>query len=149
MLHPTFHCKPFTALTTHELYCIMQLRSEVFVVEQNCVYQDVDGFDQTAHHVFTLKGSQVLAYARLLPPGAKYPEASLGRVVSHASVRGTGLGKMLMHTALAHCEALWPNKGITISAQAYLEKFYQDLGFATQSEPYLEDDIPHIKMRRP
>ncbi len=148
MSNPLFSCKPFADLTSLELYGILQLRSEVFVVEQNCVYQDVDGFDLNAHHVLALIESQVVAYARLLPPGAKYPDASMGRVVSHASVRGTGIGKLLMHTALSHCDLLWPEAAITISAQAYLEKFYQSLGFDTQSEPYLEDDIPHIEMRR-
>ena len=118
------------------------------MVEQNCVYQDVDGFDLNAHHVIALMESQVVAYARLLPPGAKYPDASLGRVVSHASVRGTGVGKLLMNAALSHCDSLWPESGITISAQAYLEKFYLGLGFVTQSEAYLEDGIPHIEMRR-
>ena len=148
IMSPTFCCKPFTDLNTLELYALLQLRSEVFVVEQNCVYQDVDGFDQDAYHVFALIDDQIVAYTRLLPPGAKYPEASLGRVVSRASARGTGLGKQLMNTAIEHCETLWSGLGITISAQAYLEKFYQDLGFKTQSAPYLEDDIPHIKMTR-
>jgi ElaA protein len=149
MKHPVLSCKPFASLTALELYGILQLRSEVFVVEQNCVYQDVDGFDLEAHHLFASDGSQVIAYARALPPGAKYPQASLGRVVSHGSVRGSGLGKQLMRTAISRCEELWPGMGITISAQAYLQKFYQELGFTTESEPYLEDDIPHIKMSRP
>ncbi len=143
-----FYCKPFSALTALELYNILQLRSAVFVVEQNCIYQDVDGFDLAAHHVYALVAGQVVAYARLIAPGTKYPEASLGRVVSHGSVRGTGLGKQLMTAALRYCDELWPAAGVTISAQAYLEKFYQELGFDTLSTPYLEDDIPHIKMRR-
>lgn len=143
-----FFCKPFCDLTALELYNILQLRSEVFVVEQNCVYQDVDGFDLNAHHLFALANGQIVAYARLLAPGAKYPEASLGRVVSHANARGTGLGKLLLSNAISHCDVLWPGMGITISAQAYLEKFYQGLGFKTLTGPYLEDNIPHIKMSR-
>ncbi|MFT4861098.1 MAG: ElaA protein [Pseudohongiellaceae bacterium] len=143
-----FHCKPFSELTSLELYDILQLRSAVFVVEQNCVYQDVDGFDLDAHHVYAQVAGQVVAYARLIAPGIKYPEASLGRVVSRGSVRGSGLGKQLMTTALRYCDELWPAMGVTISAQAYLEKFYQQLGFTTRTEPYLEDDIPHIKMNR-
>ncbi len=126
----------------------MRLRSEVFVVEQNCVYQDVDDFDQVAYHLFASDADRIVIYARLLPPGAKYPEASLGRVVSHPSVRGSGLGKQLMELAINQCEIFWPGAGITISAQAYLEDFYQALGFTTLSQPYLEDDIPHLKMAR-
>lgn len=143
----TFICKTFKELTTNELYAILQLRSEVFVVEQNCVYQDVDGFDKQASHLLMYSGDDLCAYSRLIPPGLKYESASLGRVVTRGSARGGGHGRALMVATLEHCRSLWPQAGVTISAQAYLEKFYQSLGFVTESEPYLEDDIPHIQMR--
>jgi len=147
MTKPTFICKSFDELTTLELYALLQLRSEVFVVEQNCAYQDVDGYDQSAMHLLMYLDDELCAYSRLIPPGIKYKSASLGRVVTQRSARGGGHGKALMESAKAHCERLWPQMGLTISAQAYLEKFYQSLGFKTESEPYMEDDIPHIQMR--
>lgn len=143
----SFVCKSFHELDTFELYALLQLRSEVFVVEQNCVYQDVDGYDQAAMHLMVYKDEELCAYSRLLPPGLKYESASLGRVVTRQSARGDGFGRALMTSALEHSQRLWPEAAITISAQHYLEKFYQSLGFTTESEPYLEDDIPHIRMR--
>lgn len=147
MTTATFICKSFDELTTVELYALLQLRSEVFVVEQDCVYQDVDGYDQTAMHLLMYLGDELCAYSRLIPPGIKYESASLGRVVTRGSARGGGHGKALMESALEHCKQLWPKASLTISAQAYLEKFYQSLDFKTESEPYMEDDIPHIQMR--
>ncbi|MFT4889066.1 MAG: ElaA protein [Pseudohongiellaceae bacterium] len=147
MTIPSFVCKAFSELTTIELYALLQLRSEVFVVEQNCVYQDVDGYDQIAQHLLMYLGDELCAYSRLIPPGIKYESASLGRVVTRGSARGGGHGKALMKSAIAHCKRLWPQASLTISAQAYLEKFYQDIGFKVESEPYMEDDIPHIQMR--
>jgi ElaA protein len=147
MTTPTFTCKSFDQLTTLELYSLLQLRSEVFVVEQNCVYQDVDGYDQIAIHLLMYLDNKLCAYSRLIPPGIKYESASIGRVVTQRDARGGGHGKALMESAMAHCKRLWPEAGLTISAQAYLEKFYQSLGFKTDSEPYMEDDIPHIQMR--
>jgi ElaA protein len=146
MTTPLFICKSFEELTTIELYALLQLRSEVFVVEQDCVYQDVDGYDQSAMHLLMYLDDALCAYSRLIPPGIKYESASLGRVVTRRSARGGGHGKALMQSAMTHCKRLWPHNGLTISAQAYLEKFYQSLGFETDSEPYMEDDIPHIKM---
>lgn len=144
-------CLRFDELSTEDLYRILQLRAEVFVVEQDCVYQDVDGFDQQALHVMgQLSDSdetQLACYTRLLPPGAKYDGASIGRVVTRKSSRGGGAGKALMLHSLAFCNAHWPGAAITISAQQYLQKFYTELGFETQSEPYAEDGIPHIRMQ--
>lgn len=147
MTNPRFHCKSFAELTTEELYALLKLRSEVFVVEQNCVYQDVDDYDQQAMHLLMMLNGELQAYSRLIPPGLKYKTASLGRVVTSPNARGGGYGKALMLETVKHCKALWPTAPVTISAQAYLERFYQELGFQTESEPYLEDGIPHIQMR--
>tara|TARA_B110000858_G_scaffold193768_1_gene246901 strand:+ start:185 stop:652 length:468 start_codon:yes stop_codon:yes gene_type:complete len=147
----TWKCQRFDELSTEDLYRILQLRAEVFVVEQNCVYQDVDGFDQQALHVMgeLVAGdeAEIVCYTRLLPPGVKYEGAAIGRVVTQKSVRGGGVGKALMVHSIASCEEHWPGKAITISAQQYLEKFYTELGFETQSEAYAEDGIPHIRMQ--
>lgn len=144
-------CKRFDELNTEDLYKILQVRAEVFVVEQDCVYQDVDGFDLGARHVIgqLLAGdeAQLVCYARLLSPGVKYEGASIGRVVTAKSARGGGNGKALMVNSLAFCKEHWPDAAITISAQQYLQKFYIELGFETQSEPYNEDGIPHIRMQ--
>lgn len=142
-----FLCKTFQELTTNELYELLALRSEVFVVEQQCVYQDVDGYDQNAHHLLAYRDGELAAYTRLLAPGVKYPSASLGRVVNRGSARGTGIGKVLVREAITNCHLVWPDSDITISAQQYLEGFYKGFGFMTESESYLEDDIPHIQMR--
>ncbi len=141
-------CKTFDRLSRDELYEILRLRSTVFVVEQQCVYQDVDNFDQAAHHVIGLTEGEIACYARLLAPDTKYRTASIGRVVANRANRRRGYGKELMSFAIQQCEDLWPGLGITISAQQYLECFYQQLGFVTASSPYLEDEIAHIKMVR-
>ena len=144
----TWTCKTFDQLSRDELYEILRLRSAVFVVEQQCVYQDVDNFDQAAHHVMGLTGGEITCYARLLAPDTKYRTASIGRVVANRAKRRRGYGKELMSFAIQQCEDLWPGLEITISAQQYLEGFYQQLGFVTASSPYLEDEIAHIKMVR-
>ena len=144
-------CRRFDELSTEDLYRILQLRAEVFVVEQDCAYQDVDDLDQGALHVLGyLTGdneAQLACYTRLLPPGIKYEGVSIGRVVTNKSARGGGAGKALMVNSIAFCGEQWPGKAITISAQQHLEKFYTELGFETQSEPYAEDGIPHIRMQ--
>jgi len=141
----------FDDLSSEDLYQILQLRAEIFIVEQNCVYQDVDGFDQLGVHVMGRlsvgKGTRLVCYARLLLPGAKYEGASIGRVVTKKSVRGGGFGKALMLKSLRYCKEHWPDKAITISAQQYLQKFYTGFGFETESESYDEDGIPHIRMQ--
>ncbi len=141
-------CSSFESLTTSELYEILRLRAEVFVVEQDCPYQDLDNKDQLGFHLLGREGSSLSCYARLLPPGVNYPEASIGRVVTSTSVRGSGLGRLLLRESIRQCQILWPGKDITISAQHHLEKFYQEFAFTTESEPYSEDGIPHIRMHR-
>ena len=139
-------CLEFQQLSPAGLYALLQFRSEVFVLEQNCAYQDIDDYDQLARHVVGQLDGKLVCYARLLPPGLKYDSASIGRVVTRKTIRREGYGKILMQTSLAYCREHWPSASITISAQQYLEEFYKVLGFKTVSEPYLEDDIPHLEM---
>jgi ElaA protein len=141
-----WRCVGFSELTASELYAILAARSEVFVVEQDCVYQDMDDHDQSALHLLGKDDAQLAAYLRLLPPGEKYPEASLGRVLTRAPWRGTGLGKLLVAEGIARCHQLFPDVPIRISAQAHLENFYGAFGFLVVSAPYDEDGIPHIEM---
>lgn len=142
-----FSIKQFSDLSTIELYQLLQLRAEVFVLEQNCPYQDCDGKDIYAAHLLGFDKDELVAYARILPNGVSYEHyASIGRVLTKQSVRQKSYGKLLMQEALNYCQSKFSG-AIKISAQAYLEKFYTDLGFVTVSEPYLEDDIPHIAMK--
>ncbi len=146
-------CKTFDALTVREHYAILSARSEVFVVEQRCVYLDPDGKDTQAQHLFALDDGaqgrqQVAAYMRLLPPGVSYEEASLGRVLTGSAYRGQGLGQELLNRGLLHANKLWPDAALRIGAQAHLQKLYASAGFATVGEPYDEDGIPHIDMVR-
>ncbi len=142
-----FSQKPFAQLSAQELYDILQLRSAVFVIEQQCIYQDMDGKDAYGLHLTGyLEDGTLAAYARLLPAGISYTEASIGRVVTHSAHRKSGFGKLLMQTAIQEILQLWPDKGIRISAQLYLLEFYRSLGFKETGESYLEDDIPHIEM---
>jgi ElaA protein len=143
-----FTCKHFNQLTINELYDIMALRQEVFAVEQNCPYLDADGKDLGGWHLMGKnKEGKLLAYTRILPKGVSYPEyASIGRVVSSPSVRGQGLGKILMTETLKWMQKLLPNEPIKIGAQSYLVKFYESFGFVSTGEEYLEDDIPHTAM---
>jgi ElaA protein len=142
-----FVSKSFNALSPKELFNIYRLRSEVFVVEQNCAYQDVDEKDLVAIHLMLANSEQLLAYCRILPPTISYKEPSIGRVVVAKEFRGDGLGKEIMKQSLKISLELFENQDIVISAQTYLTKFYKDLGFEPEGEGYLEDDIPHIKMR--
>ncbi len=141
-------CKSFDELTVHELYEIMALRQEVFVIEQNCAYQDADGKDQPSHHLQCRDAAgKLVAYTRLLPIGVAYPTyASIGRVVSSPSVRGTGIGKALISESLAAMKRLFGDAPIKIGAQTYLLQFYENQGFISTGEAYLEDGIPHTKM---
>ncbi len=139
----------WSELDRDALYGLLQLRSEVFVVEQDCVYQDLDGKDEAAWHVLGYDAGECVATARVLPPGVSYAEPSIGRVVVKASHRLGGVGRRLMGEALACCLDRWPTAGVRISAQTYLEDFYRSLGFEVSSEPYLEDDLPHVQMHRP
>lgn len=137
----------FDELKNTELYDLLKLRSEVFVVEQNCVFLDMDDKDQEAVHVLGYEGPQLVAYTRLLAPGKSYAEASIGRVVSHPSARGKNYGREIMQFSIQHTLELFNTKEIVISAQLYLERFYAELGFVPEGDVYPEDDIPHIKMR--
>lgn len=140
--------KRFEALSTSELYNVLQLRSEVFVVEQNCVYQDVDGKDQKALHLLGEDNGQTVAYARLFEPKDYFNEASIGRVVVKQSYREKKLGHILIREAIQAIKIHFNEAKITISAQLYLKHFYESHGFMQTSETYLEDDIPHIEMKK-
>lgn len=148
----TWEFLPFNELSLESLYSIMKLRQEVFVIEQNCVYLDADGNDQISYHLLGWKelGATPLlaAYLRVLPPGVKYNEISIGRVATAPSARGKGLGKKLMEVAIDKIQTIYGKKPIRISAQEYLTNFYRELGFNTVGEIYDEDGIPHIEMIR-
>jgi len=131
------------------LYRLVRERVAVFVVEQDCPYQDLDGLDDQAVHLWAeAPNGAILAYARVLPPGVSYIEASVGRVLTTRAGRAKGLGRALMERALAQCAQRYPESGVRISAQQYLRAFYSSLGFKTVRGPYLEDGIPHIEMLR-
>jgi len=142
-----WNTKRFEELSTVALYEILQLRSEVFVVEQNCVYQDIDFKDQKALHLFGEHEGKTIAYARLFKPHDYFEKASIGRVVVKESYRHLKLGNKLMQVAIQAIKAEFGESQITISAQLYLKKFYESHGFVQTSEMYLEDDIPHIEMK--
>ena len=139
--------RSFSALSNKQLLEIYKLRSEVFVVEQNCVYQDIDSTDEKANHVLLMEAETLAAYARLIPPGISYKEPSIGRVVVKKTFRGKDFGKILMSECLKQLQQSYHNQEIVISAQSYLLRFYSDLGFKAEDAEYLEDNIPHTKMR--
>lgn len=141
--------KPWCELTTDELYDLLALRVEVFVVEQTCPFQDLDGLDRRdgVLHLLGWQDGALVAYARLMAPGvAKAQQVVIGRVVTAPEARGDGLGHRLMQQALQECARLWPRVSIYLGAQAHLQGFYGRHGFTAVGEPYLEDDIPHIGM---
>lgn len=138
--------KSFSELSPDELYEILRLRSEVFVIEQKCIYQDMDRLDKQSIHLLGLYNGSLVAYARLLPPGVSYMEASIGRVVVSPAYRSMNFGRDLMKEAMRVCCQSFNVTSITISAQLYLLRFYRELGFHETGDPYPEDDIPHIKM---
>ena len=161
-----WHFSPFHELTPQDLHDLYQARAAVFVVEQKCVFQDVDGADPACWHLLGFSPSpsgtqraergvgegrgegQLFAYARFVPPGLKFPEASIGRVLTTQPARRSGAGRELMAESIRRAEGLWPGQAIRIGAQRYLEKFYGSFGFATSSEPYDEDGIEHVEMLR-
>lgn len=147
-MKPKFEIKPFKTLSLSELYEILQLRSEVFVVEQNCVYQDIDGKDEKALHLLGTHEGVLVAYARLFAPGAYFDNASIGRVIVKPSYRDKKWGHDLIAEAIKGVSEHYGTTAITISAQLYLQKFYESHGFVQTSEMYLEDDIPHIEMKK-
>ena len=140
--------KSFENLSVNELYDILKLRSEIFVVEQNCVYLDIDGKDKQALHLFGEFKGKIVGYSRLFKPGITFDNASIGRVVVDANYRDRKWGHDLMREAIAGIKHHFGESQITIGAQLYLKKFYESHGFVQTSEMYLEDDIPHIEMKR-
>ena len=145
----TWITKPFDALTLAELYALLQLRSEVFVVEQTCAFQDIDGQDQAATHLLGhTETGELAAYTRLFNAGISYPEASIGRVVTSPKFRRYGLGRELLRQSIAAIATLFGEQPIQIGAQLYLKEFYESFGFRQHGEGYLEDGIPHIHMTR-
>lgn len=140
----------FDALTPAELYAIIQARTAVFIVEQRCSYQDADGADPECHHLWTLgRDESVAAYMRVVPPGVKYAEPSIGRILTTGGGRGTGLGRALVAHGIARVESLYGPSPIRIGAQRYLLRFYESFGFERTGHDYDEDDISHSEMLRP
>jgi ElaA protein len=139
--------KTFDELSTQELYQILRLRSEVFVVEQNCVYQDIDNKDQKALHLFGTIDGEIIAHSRLFKPGDYFEFSSIGRVVVAEKYRDKNYGHELIDQSILQINNRFNVQNITISAQLYLKKFYESHGFVATSETYLEDDIPHIEMK--
>ncbi len=140
----------FEGLTLQELQRIHTARQQVFVIEQDCVYLDADAYDEPSHHLAAWAPAHTLplAYARLVAPGLKYTEPSMGRVITSDAARGTGLGRELVRRMVLHSEAVYPGQGLRISAQSRLIRFYAGFGFEPVGEDYLEDDIPHREMVR-
>lgn len=145
-MSPEFKIKRFNEFSVPELYQVLQLRSEVFVVEQNCVYQDIDGKDAKATHVIGYADGNVAVYCRLFAPGDYFEQASIGRVVISADYRDRKWGHILMREAINAIADNYNTGNITISAQLYLKKFYESHGFVQVGDEYLEDGIPHIRM---
>jgi len=142
--------KRFDQLALQELYCLLQLRQDVFILEQACVYRDLDGKDQDSYHLLGWAGSSLAAYSRLLPSGASYPDAaSIGRVVVNGNLRGAGLGSELLTRSIDAIYQLYGKQDIKISAQQHLTRFYQDIGFEQTSEPYMDAGILHVEMLLP
>jgi ElaA protein len=141
-----FILKGFHELEVTELYAILQLREAIFVVEQNCVYHDVDGLDAHCYHLFTTNKGSIIAYARLVPKDLKFDAPSIGRVICDKAYRGKGLGQALMLKAIEASTNIFNCSEIKISAQTYLLQFYKSLGFRPISEAYDEDGIEHIDM---
>ena len=144
----TWLCKKFDDLTPHELYAILQLRNEVFVLEQNCIFQDADDKDQQSFHFMGWLNKKLIAYTRIVPAGIASDKVSIGRVATSPSVRRTGIGKELLERSIEKTKELFGNVPIIIGAQLYLKKFYESLGFRQSGDIYHEDGIEHIKMIR-
>jgi ElaA protein len=146
----TWQWNGFNALTVAQLYAMLALRQDVFVLEQTCLYPDIDGLDPGAHHLLGWREidgkAELVAHLRCLAPGAKYEEMSIGRVVTSPAARGSGLGRELVAQGIALAQKLHPGHAIRIGAQAHLETFYAGFGFVTVSEPYDEDGIMHVDM---
>lgn len=139
----------FDELTTSELYGILRLRSEVFVLEQRCCYLDADNKDQRSHHLSGYRNGELMAFSRIVPPGLSYEYPAIGRIVVSPRGRGTGYGIELLRVSIQKLEELYGNVPIRIGAQLYLKRFYESFGFRQSGEIYLEDEIEHIEMTRP
>lgn len=139
-------CKKFEELTVYELYEILKVRSNVFIVEQNCVYDDVDEKDLEAVHITLKDNKKILAYIRVLKPGVSFPNASIGRVLVTKNSRGKNLGRVIFQAGIDYIFNEMKEKSITIGAQNYLKAFYESFGFKAVSEVYLEDGIEHLDM---
>ena len=144
----TISVKPFSALNTSELYAVLQLRSEIFVVEQDCVYLDIDGKDQKALHVIGTKNDKIVAYTRIFKAGDYSAQASIGRVVVKQGEREHGYGRIIMNASIKAIEEHFNETSIVLSGQTYLKKFYNSIGFFEKGGEYLEDGIPHVMMVR-
>ncbi len=142
----SWYIKHYNELTKADLYSILKLRSEVFVVEQDCVYNDLDSLDFDAYHIYKKESGNVIAYARVLPAGSRFVEMSIGRVLVSFDYRGKRLGVALMQNAIEFIQNTFGVNQIRISAQEYLKQFYVDLGFVPNSDIYLEDGIRHLEM---
>ncbi len=145
----TWQLRAFNDLSNEELYALLRLRSEVFVVEQNCVFLDMDNKDQHCLHLLGWQDNQLAACARIVPAGITFTEASVGRVVTAPFARGMGLGRALMQTAMDHLYNLYGQVPVYIGAQQHLQTFYTTLGFEATGQPYDEDGIMHIEMLKP
>ena len=142
----TWTAKHFDELSTKELYTILRLRSEVFVVEQNCVFLDMDNKDIYCHHLMGWEGDQLMGYSRIVPAGISYVESSIGRIVSSPAARGRGIGRELLISSIDTLYKLHGKRDIRIGAQYYLKQFYSSFGFVQKGDIYLEDGIEHIEM---
>ncbi len=143
-----WRCTKFEELTPYEIYALLQLRIDVFIIEQTCLFQDADNKDQKAWHLTCRDEEGLLACSRLLPAGASYDEISIGRIVTARRARRLGLGRELLHRSIAACFSLFGEQVIRIGAQLYLKQFYESFGFVQASPVYLEDGIEHIEMLR-
>jgi ElaA protein len=137
---------PFAELTPREVHDLYRLRAAIFVVEQNCAYQDLDGLDQNAEHLIAWSGKEVAGYLRVLAPGTRFADPSIGRIITTQSFRGSGLGREIVAKGIERARMRYPGRALRISGQVYLQKFYESFGFQTVSEQYLEDGIPHVEM---
>lgn len=144
----SFVLKHFATLNSNELYDFLKLRQDIFIIEQNCIYQDLDNEDKNCYHLWFTHFGKIIAYCRLIKPGVKYPNCSIGRVIVEKEFRGKKVGRNLMTKAIEVCSELWPGSSISIGAQVQLKTFYTSLGFYAEGDEYNEDGIMHITMHK-